>query len=241
MVQVIIVTGASRGIGLAVATYLLRPPHQRNVVVVARTSGPLENLQSQYPGQVEVIAGDLAEYETAKRAVDGAVGRWGRLDGLVLNHGTLDPVKRIRDSVIADWEGSFKINVFSCVEFVKTALPHLRHSKGRIILTSSGAAQNAYSTWGAYGASKAALNHLGLTLSVEEPDITTISIRPGVVDTDMQREIRETHVANMDAQDAEKFGSLKREGKLLKPEQPGYVMAKLVMDARKELSGRFLT
>jgi NAD(P)-dependent dehydrogenase (short-subunit alcohol dehydrogenase family) len=123
---------------------------------------------------------------------------------------------------------------------VKAALPALRSSQGRIIFTSSGAAANAYSTWGAYGASKAVLNHLALTLSVEEPDVTTVSIRPGTVDTEMQRELREVHHKTMDTKDAEKFAGLKASGGLLKPEQPGHVMARLALDAPKELSGRFL-
>ena len=88
-----------------------------------------------------------------------------------------------------------------------------------------------YTTWGAYGAGKAVLNHFTLTLSVEEPDITTVSIRPGTVDTEMQREIRDIHLSGFDPQDAEKFGNLKQKGLLLKPEQPGHVLAKLTLDA----------
>jgi NAD(P)-dependent dehydrogenase (short-subunit alcohol dehydrogenase family) len=105
---------------------------------------------------------------------------------------------------------------------------------------SSGAAVSALSTWGAYGASKAVLNHVALTLAVEEPEVTTISIRPGTVDTEMQRELREIHHTAMDKKDVEKFASLKTEDKLLKPEQPGYVLAKLAVDAPNELSGKFL-
>lgn len=109
------------------------------------------------------------------------------------------------------------------------------------MLCSSGAAVGAYATWGAYGASKAALNHLALTLSVEEPDVTTVSIRPGVVDTDMQVSIREAHHKAMDEKDAAKFRELKETGGLLRPDQPGNVMAKLALDAPKELSGQFMS
>jgi len=120
-------------------------------------------------------------------------------------------------------------------------LPALRESKGSVILCSSGAATGAYSTWGAYGASKAVLNHLAMTLAVEEPDVTTLSIRPGVVDTDMQVSIRDKHNTSMDAKDAAKFKELKETGGLLKPEQPGHVMAKLALDAPKNLNGKFLS
>jgi NAD(P)-dependent dehydrogenase (short-subunit alcohol dehydrogenase family) len=115
----------------------------------------------------------------------------------------------------------------------------LRQTHGRIIFTSSGAATGYYSTWGAYGSSKAALNHLCSTLAVEEPDVTTISIRPGTVDTDMQGEVRGHHKV-IDPKDVEKFKTLHEEGKLLKPEQPGNVMARLVVKAEKGLTGKFL-
>jgi NAD(P)-dependent dehydrogenase (short-subunit alcohol dehydrogenase family) len=132
-------------------------------------------------------------------------------------------------------------NGLSVAEKIQAALPSLRKTQGRIILTSSGAAVSAYQGWGAYGAGKAVLNHLALTLAVEEPDVTTISIRPGVVDTEMQREIRELHNKAMSEKDAIKFAGLKTDGGLLKPEQPGHVLAKLVVSGDKHLSGKFLS
>jgi NAD(P)-dependent dehydrogenase (short-subunit alcohol dehydrogenase family) len=76
---------------------------------------------------------------------------------------------------------------------------------------------------------------------VEEPSVTTISIRPGVVDTEMQREIREQHHERMSASDREKFSGFKTSGKLLRPEQPGHVIAKLAVSAGSEFSGKFLS
>jgi NAD(P)-dependent dehydrogenase (short-subunit alcohol dehydrogenase family) len=84
------------------------------------------------------------------------------------------------------------------------------------------------------------LNHLATTLAVEESNVTTLSIRPGTVDTEMQRELREVHHTAMDKADAEKFASLKSSGKLLRPDQPGNVLAKLAIRAPQELSGKFL-
>lgn len=123
----------------------------------------------------------------------------------------------------------------------KAALPSLRESKGKIILTSTGAAVSAYKTWGLYGSTKAAMNHLAATLGAEEPDVTTVAIRPGMVDTEMQRELREVHRDNMPADVYAKFHNAHKDGKLLKPEQPGHVMARLVLDAPTSLSGRFLS
>jgi NAD(P)-dependent dehydrogenase (short-subunit alcohol dehydrogenase family) len=85
------------------------------------------------------------------------------------------------------------------------------------------------------------MNHLALTLATEEPDVTTVSIRPGTVDTEMQREIREVHNEAMDKKDAQKFAELKSLDTLLKPEQPGNVIARLALRAPKELSGQFLS
>lgn len=122
---------------------------------------------------------------------------------------------------------------------IKPALPALRKSQGRIVFTSSGASVRAYAGWGAYGSSKAAINHLTLTLAAEEPDVTSVAIRPGVVDTDMQKEVR-GHAHIMDAQDTEKFKTLHETGKSLRPEQPGSVIARLAVSAEKEFSGKVL-
>lgn len=134
----------------------------------------------------------------------------------------------------------------SSIEFsdrlqIQPALPHLRKSNGSILMTSSGAAASAYATWGAYGSSKAAMNHLALTLAVEEPSITTLSLRPGVVDTDMQVLVRSKSDV-MDAKDVEKFKGLFEQGKLVKAEDVGVVMARLAVGLSKEkaLSGKFL-
>ncbi|KAI9792378.1 MAG: hypothetical protein M1835_007883 [Candelina submexicana] len=239
--KTVIVTGASRGIGLAVAEYLLKAPQSSNVVIIARSQSPLERLKDQYPSQVQLLAGDLWNFSLAEEAVKLARNKWGQLDGLVLNHGVLEPVRKLADVEIEDWKKAFDTNFFSAIAFVKAALPALRSSKGRVILTSSGAAVTGYSGWGPYGSSKAALNHLALTLAAEEPDVTTIALRPGVVDTQMQKSIRELHHESMDKKDAEKFASLKEKGGLLRPEQPGNVIARLVAAAPSELSGNFLS
>lgn len=124
---------------------------------------------------------------------------------------------------------------------VQAALPSLRASHGRIVITSSGAATAAYQGWAAYGSGKAVLNHLAATLATEEPDVTTVSIRPGVVDTEMQRAIREEHNLTMSSSDQAKFHGMHKEGKLVRPEQPGGVIAKLALGAERGLSGRFLS
>lgn len=124
---------------------------------------------------------------------------------------------------------------------VKAAIPLLRTSKGRVVFTSSGAALGGYTAWGAYGSSKAALNSLALHIAVEEPDIAVVSVGPGRVDTEMQREIREQGAPGtaMSTKDHESFVAEFEGGKLNKPEWPGKVIAKLALEAKAELAGKY--
>ncbi|PYI09516.1 short-chain dehydrogenase [Aspergillus sclerotiicarbonarius CBS 121057] len=236
-----IVTGASRGIGLAISKFLLTAPQSHNVVVIARSVESLQKLKDQYATQVEVLSGDLSDFSLGQKAVDLALKSFGRLDGLVLNHGTLGQVGKIAEADPEQWKQGFDINFISLVAFVKAGLPALRESKGRIVFTSSGAAVSAFKGWGLYGATKAAMNHLALSLGDEEPDVTSVAIEPGLVDTEMQREIREDLATIMDSQFHSIFTTVHKDGHLLKPEQPGHVIARCVMDAPNSLTGRFFS
>lgn len=118
-------------------------------------------------------------------------------------------------------------------------MPQLRKSKGCIVWVSSGAAAKTYQAWGGYGSSKAAINSLSGHLAIEEKDITSIAIQPGRVDTDMQQLIRDTGSDTMDKAVYDTFVHAKETGGLLKPEQPGNVIARFVASPAKELSGKF--
>jgi NAD(P)-dependent dehydrogenase (short-subunit alcohol dehydrogenase family) len=85
------------------------------------------------------------------------------------------------------------------------------------------------------------VNHLAKTLANEERSIVTVAIRPGMVDTAMQEIIRGDMSKNMNTDEADKFKTAHRDGKLLPPEKPGHVMARLATNATKDLSGAFLT
>ncbi|PCH00336.1 Short-chain dehydrogenase/reductase SDR [Penicillium occitanis (nom. inval.)] len=241
--KTIIVTGASRGLGLAISKYLLTTTPPNNIIALARSAEPLQTLKNQFPENVEYIAGDLTDRTIGDKAVELALSKFGSLDGLVLNHGVLGQVAVIGNADAELWKHAFDVNLFSLVAFTKAALPALRKSHGKIIFTSSGAATSATTGWACYGATKAALNYFSLALSAEEPDVTSISLRPGMVDTEMQREIREDHAKTGELPPGalKRYEEAHRDGKLLKPEQPGNVMARLVLDAPKELSGRFIS
>ena len=111
------------GIGAAIAEFLLKKSH--NLVLIARTEQPLQELRTKYPDQVLVLAGDLADRSLAQEAVDGAIKKFKALDGLIINHGMLDPVTKIENSDIGDWKKLFDVNFFSAVAFVSTEMPKI--------------------------------------------------------------------------------------------------------------------
>ncbi|KAK3941936.1 hypothetical protein QBC46DRAFT_381314 [Diplogelasinospora grovesii] len=237
--KVIIVTGASRGIGLAVANHLLNASH--NVVLVSRSQQALQDLKDRFPSQVQYLAADLTVLDNASKATELAIKSFGRLDGVIVNHGVLSPMTRLENASIEEWKALYDANFFSALALVKEAIPHLRASKGRIVFTSSGAATGAYTSWAAYGSSKAALNSLAQHVAVEEPSIAAVAVSPGRVDTDMQKELREKGAPgiHMSEKDYAGFLSAFEQGKLNKPEWPGRVIARLSLEAKHELSGRY--
>ncbi|KAI1140960.1 NAD(P)-binding protein [Hypoxylon sp. FL0543] len=234
--KVFIVTGASRGLGLAVAQSLIEASHK--VFLVARSEKDLQVLKTQHTSSVDFIAADLADLKIAPSIIQSALKAFGKIDGIVLNHGILSPITRISESSAEEWRHAFDINLFSAVALMKEAIPELRKSEGRVVFVSSGAAFNAYAGWGSYGTSKAALTHFCTHLAVEEPSITSVAISPGKVDTEMQKEIRERGRNGMAPEVHAGFVNEHESGKLLHPGKPGNVIAKLVIGATSDLNGK---
>lgn len=122
---------------------------------------------------------------------------------------------------------------------LKEAIPALRKSKGCVVWVSSGAATACYTAWGAYGSSKAAAHSITGHLAVEEPDITSLSISPGRVDTDMQRLIRDAG-DEMNQEERRTFAEAFEKGTLGKPEKIAETYARFVVEPRRELTGKLL-
>ncbi|KAL1580686.1 short chain dehydrogenase [Candida albicans] len=241
MSHVSIITGASRGIGKAIAEVLLKDPNTK-VVVVARTEAPLEALANKYGSdRVDFVVGDITDSSTSEKAVKSAISKFGQLNSIIANAGVLEPVGPIESTSVDDWKRLYDINLFAVVELIKHSLPHLKKTNGKVIAVSSGAATKAYSGWYAYGSSKAALNHLILSLASDEKDVQAISIAPGVVDTEMQTDIREKFGKNMTPEGLQRFVDLHENRQLASPEEPGTVYAKLALQEWPEdLNGKFL-
>ncbi|KAF8165276.1 hypothetical protein B0H34DRAFT_780231 [Crassisporium funariophilum] len=238
---VVVVTGASKGIGLAV-TKLLLQKFNANVVAISRSCTPeLFKLSSD---SLQIVECDVTDDKALSNAIILGATRYHGIDGLVLSAGTLDPLCRIGDDTpLADWKKHFDVNFFSLVTAVKVALPYLRKSAsgGRIVFVSSGAAVKGTSGWGPYNAGKAAMNSLCRTLAEEEPEITCVALRPGMVDTNMQRTLRTIGGAHMNDHEHKFFVQAHTEGKLVKPEDCGHVIAALSLQASKSLSGQFVS
>ena len=191
--SVAIVTGASRGLGEAVATGLARTGW--SLVVAARDRAALraaaDRIRAAAPEGVRVVdvAGDVSDAEHRQALSDAAVALGG-IDLLVNNAGTLgaSPLPSLADYPLDDLRVAFEANVVSPLALIQDALPFLMDSPHpRVLNVTSDAAVEAYEGWGGYGAGKAALEHLGAVLAVEFPALTVWSVDPGDLRTAMHQ------------------------------------------------------
>lgn len=92
--------------------------------MVARSKDALEKLREKYPDQVAVLAGDLSDFSLAEKAVRIASKNFGGIDGLIVNHGIIDPVTKLKDADVGEWKKLFDINFLSAVAFVSVKKWH---------------------------------------------------------------------------------------------------------------------
>ncbi|WP_456443069.1 SDR family NAD(P)-dependent oxidoreductase, partial [Caldithrix abyssi] len=153
----------------------------------------------------------------------------GALNFLIHNAAQLQPVKALKSVTLNEWRQHFAVNVEAPLFLTQALLPFL--SKGaRVLHISSGAAHHAYAGWGAYCTSKAALHMLYQVWNKElnTAEIYVGSLRPGVVNTPMQDEVRLARKEDFPA--LERFIQLKQEGKLLAPEIVARFICRVLMD-----------
>lgn len=237
---VIIVTGASRGIGAETARWLGKSG--AGVALVARSETSLVEVAKSVKklgGDSIAIGADIAGRDACLYAVKETLEHFGKIDALVNNAGLLDPMVSIADVNPNAWTYNIEVNLFGTFYMTQAAIPELRKTKGRIINISSGAADKAIASWGAYSVSKAGLIQFSRILAAEELSLTSVSVKPGVVDTKMQEQIRINGPDVMDKEEAAFFQSLKDEGKLEVPQVPARVIAWLALNAPKEMNGKF--
>jgi NAD(P)-dependent dehydrogenase (short-subunit alcohol dehydrogenase family) len=181
-----IVTGASRGFGLALATALAERGWR--LVIDARGAEALEAARAALTQRTEVVAvpGDVADASHRAALVEAA--RDG-LDALVNNAGILgpSPLPAVADVPLPALAELLRVNTIAPLGLVQLALPRLAGG-ARIVNLSSDAAVGAYPGWGPYGAAKAALDQLTRVLAAERPDLRVLSFDPGDMRTQMHQD-----------------------------------------------------
>jgi NAD(P)-dependent dehydrogenase (short-subunit alcohol dehydrogenase family) len=191
--SVAIVTGASRGLGLALAEGLAR--RGWSLVIDGRDPSALEDASAHLApllssGQaVRALAGDITEPDH-RRALVGAASELGGLDLLVNNAGTLgaSPLPALGDYPLDALRVALEVNVVAPLAVTQAALSLLVASAHpRLLNITSDAGVEPYEGWGGYGAGKAALEHLGAVLAVENPGLTVWSVDPGDLRTTMHQ------------------------------------------------------
>jgi NAD(P)-dependent dehydrogenase (short-subunit alcohol dehydrogenase family) len=181
-----IITGASRGLGLALARALAR--EQWTLAIDARGAQELDRVASELETLTEVvaIAGDLADPDH-RRELIGSAG--DQVDLLVNNASTLGPSPRpaLARYPLDRLERVFEVNLFAPLALIQLALPRLV-DRAVILNLTSDAAVEPYWGWGGYGSSKAALEQLTAILGAEHPELRVYAVDPGDMRTRMHEE-----------------------------------------------------
>jgi NAD(P)-dependent dehydrogenase (short-subunit alcohol dehydrogenase family) len=188
---VALITGASRGLGRALARSLAADGW--HLVVDARGAPALEEaageLRSAGAASVEAVTGDVADPEHRGRLV-AAAERLGRLDALVNNASVLrpSPQPQLADYPLDVLRQVYEVNTVAPLALTQAALPLLERSGGRIVDVTSDAAVEGYEGWGGYGSSKAALEQLNNVLAAEHPRLRVYRVDPGDLRTQLHAE-----------------------------------------------------
>jgi NAD(P)-dependent dehydrogenase (short-subunit alcohol dehydrogenase family) len=237
----IIITGASQGLGAAMAQVAAARGAQ--VVLAARSEVGLDAQRrkiEQLGGAALAVTADITRPDDCRRIVDGALRAYGKVDALINNAATIEPLAGVADLRVEDWSYQMAVNVFGPLMLSQLAIPHLRRTRGRIVNVTSQGADIVIPGASAYGASKAALNRLSKTLAAEEPDIAVLLFVPGEVDTAMQAVIREKGKGQTPDEIHQFFVDLHEQGQLLPPQTPAQAGVALALDAPHAWSGEVL-
>lgn len=185
---VALITGASAGLGLALANGLA--DRGWTLIIDARRAGPLKDAADVLAARTDVVplAGDVTDPEHRAELAE-AVAEAGRLDLLVNNASHLgpSPQPRLADYPLDQLRRVYEVNVIAPIALTQLLLPELTAAAGVVIAVSSDAAVEAYEGWGGYGSAKAALDHASAVLAAEHPDLGVYAVDPGDLRTAMHQ------------------------------------------------------
>jgi NAD(P)-dependent dehydrogenase (short-subunit alcohol dehydrogenase family) len=230
--QVALVVGGSRGIGAATAEALAAAGFP--VAVSARHTEACDVVVARIAakgGTAQGFACDASRYEEVHALVDAVVARFGRLDMIVNNAGTMDPLGLVDDCDPHGWADAVMLNLVGAFNGCHVALPHFRAAgQGTIVNLSTGAAFHPLPGWSAYCASKAGLAMFTKTLGAELAGtaIRIYGFQPGMVNTEMTRAGLKVKVNRVSELDPDTFST---------PDVPGRAIAWLCKERPEDLSG----
>ena len=187
--ETVLITGAGRGIGEAVAHAFARAG--ANLVLMARTHSEIEQVAQQTAARGVAslaLAGDVSRRADVERLVATAQEKFGRIDVLVNGAGIYGPIGPLAENSLEEWEKAIAINLFGTVFCMRAALPHmLARQKGVIINFSGGGAVSPFPRFSAYSTSKAGVVRLTETVAeeVKESGVRVNAIAPGAVNTQL--------------------------------------------------------
>ncbi|MFT7059088.1 MAG: NAD(P)-dependent dehydrogenase (short-subunit alcohol dehydrogenase family) [Pseudorhodobacter sp.] len=189
--KTVVITGASRGIGAASAHVFAQAG--ANVVLLARSAPAIEALAAEIGDAALAVPCDIADAGSVQAAIAQAVAKFGSLDVLIGNAGTIDPISRIAEADPEAWGQAIDVNLKGVFYGMRAAIPLMRAQGGGTIITvSSGAAHNPLEGWSSYCAAKAGAAMLTRAAHLEESDhgLRIMGMSPGTVATEMQVKIK---------------------------------------------------
>lgn len=237
--KVVIVTGASRGIGKETALWLASTGAA--IALVSRSEQELQKVGgavSERGGSPLVCPFDLTQHRAAEEVRDYVLGAFGRIDAVINKAALLRPIGPVIDLDADAWTETLHINVVAPMALARVALPSLRLSRGRIINVCSGLAVRPVEMLAPYCASKAALLQATKVLAVEEQGVVVCAFDPGRNDTEMMRTLREDTSDIMSPERVANFKRMYEEGELIDPAVSSRVLAWLSLEATDDHRGK---
>lgn len=234
--KVALVTGAGRALGRAVALALAE--QGARVAVLARSTAELEETAIQIRrhygiGRAIALRADVSREQDVTRAFDDVRKRWGSVDILVNNAGGMGATRPVMILSFDEWQHTLNVNLNGTFLCTREALKDMVPKRwGRIVNVSSAAAAIAVPGMSPYAVAKAAIEHFNRQVAAEvgQYGVMSICLRPGVIDTRMQEEMRSRPPDSISPELRAAFNGYKDRGMLVPPEQPARIIAYLCSD-----------